>query len=390
MNQMKQKGFTLTEMIAVVLIIALLTIIILPSILNQLQSQKDNISKASMQLIYDATELYIKERQSMYPMVAGETYCISLESLVNVGKLKNPLQDLSTGKNIPLNKVVKVLVNEYEEGEYSLVDPQAVTCESTVELPEVSVNVEGKKASITLKSEVGVIGYAVTKKEEEVKEWTPVDGLKETTAEWEAKEATEAGDYTAWVKDKYGKVSSQDFTIEKSAFSTYLYKNNQYNLFSNFTTHYKGGGISFSSSESGYRMNCAIHSATPNHMGIIRTNAMIDTTGYSKLILTYQTSLNSLAVSLKISKSTSNGSNQWNSACGSCGFYENNNGAQLGSSANQNNEVYGDRYEGFNEKEQTLELDLSSRQDKYYIYIEYQGYYNYSTYFLIKSLELQY
>ena len=216
---MKQKGFTLTEMIAVVLIIALLTIIILPSILNQLQSQKDNISEASMQLIYDATELYIKERQSMYPMVAGETYCISLESLVNVGKLKNPLQDLSTGKNIPLNKVVKVLVNEYEEGEYSLVDPQAVTCESTVELPEVSVNVEGKKASITLKSEVGVIGYAVTKKEEEVKEWTPVDGLKETTAEWEAKEATEAGDYTAWVKDKYKNINFAEFSIAKAAFS---------------------------------------------------------------------------------------------------------------------------------------------------------------------------
>lgn len=213
---MKQKGFTLTEMIAVVLIIALLTIIILPSILNQLQSQKDNISKASMQLIYDATELYIKERQSMYPMAAGETYCISLESLVNAGKLKNPLQDLSTGKNISLNKIVKVLVNEYEEGEYSLLDPQEEVCESAVELPEILVNITGKKASITLKSEVGITGYAITKKGEEVKEWTQVDGLKETM---ETYEATEAGEYTAWVKDKYGKTNYQDFTIEIKAFN---------------------------------------------------------------------------------------------------------------------------------------------------------------------------
>lgn len=119
---MKKHGFTLIEVIGVVLIMGLLTLLILPPIVNQLSSRKKEISNASLQLIYDATDLYVKERESIYPITPGATYCISLETLVNDGKLKRPLRDLSTGKEIPLNQTVKVAVNEYEEGIYTLVN----------------------------------------------------------------------------------------------------------------------------------------------------------------------------------------------------------------------------------------------------------------------------
>lgn len=117
---MKKSGFTLVEMVAVILIMALLTIIVLPTIINQIRSQKENISETAMQLISNATELYLSENE--YSMRYGETYCISLETLVNDGKLKSPLMDFSTGKEIPLNQVVKTVVNEYGTGEYSIVD----------------------------------------------------------------------------------------------------------------------------------------------------------------------------------------------------------------------------------------------------------------------------
>ncbi len=127
---MKKKGFTLIEMIGVVLIMGLLTLLILPSIVNQLSAKKEEISQASLKLIYDATDLYVKERESTYTMTTGSTYCITLETLVNDGKLKNTIKDFTTEKEIPLNKVVKVTVNEYEEGEYVLVN--SGECESTI------------------------------------------------------------------------------------------------------------------------------------------------------------------------------------------------------------------------------------------------------------------
>lgn len=128
-----KKGFTLIEMIAVVLIMALLTLIILPTIINQVQSQKDNISASSFELIKGATELYLGENENAYPMVSGATYCIALETLTDDGKLKKPIKDLSTGKEIPLNKIVKVIVNSFGDGEYTLVDANA--CETV--MPDV-------------------------------------------------------------------------------------------------------------------------------------------------------------------------------------------------------------------------------------------------------------
>ncbi len=119
---MKKRGFTLIEMVAVILIMALLTIIVLPTIINQIRSQKENISGTAMQLISSATELYLSERSNEYSMYFGDTYCIPLETLVNDGKLKSPVKDLSTGKEIPLNQIVKIEVNEYGNGEYSIVD----------------------------------------------------------------------------------------------------------------------------------------------------------------------------------------------------------------------------------------------------------------------------
>ncbi len=120
---MKKIGFTLIEMIAVILIMALMTLIVLPTIMNQIQSQKQNISNTALQLIYSANELYLREKEHDYPMYEGATYCVSLESLVNDGKLKSPVEDLKTGKQITLNQIVKTEVNAYGDGEYSLVAP---------------------------------------------------------------------------------------------------------------------------------------------------------------------------------------------------------------------------------------------------------------------------
>lgn len=119
---MKKNAFTLVEMLAVILIMALLTLVVLPPILNQVNSQKENVSEISLKMIYDATDLYISEDTTKYPKVSGDTYCISLETLVNNGFLKKPLTDMKTGKEIPLNKKVKVLINNYGEGTYTLVE----------------------------------------------------------------------------------------------------------------------------------------------------------------------------------------------------------------------------------------------------------------------------
>ena len=102
--------------------IILLALTVFPAITNQLSTRKSEVSDASKQLIYQAAELYYKDNSINYPFTAGSYYCVSIDDLVNAGRLSNPVIDLSTGKKISLDKYVKVTVNSYGDGVYDLVD----------------------------------------------------------------------------------------------------------------------------------------------------------------------------------------------------------------------------------------------------------------------------
>lgn len=116
-----KKGFTLIEMIAVIAIMGLITALILPNIVNQVSSKSNDISKASKDLIYTATELYIDDNSNQFSK-GNNIYCIKLQTLVDNGYLDKPLKDVSNNKNIPLDNLVKVSFNEYNEAVYELTD----------------------------------------------------------------------------------------------------------------------------------------------------------------------------------------------------------------------------------------------------------------------------
>lgn len=96
---MKKQGFTLIEMIAVIVIIALISVITLPTIINQYSNKKTTISDTTKKLIVAAAELYANERQKYKES-------ITLEDLVKDEKLESPITDYKTGKEIPLNTVI--------------------------------------------------------------------------------------------------------------------------------------------------------------------------------------------------------------------------------------------------------------------------------------------
>lgn len=111
-----KKGFTLIEMIAVIGILALMTLIILPNLLNQVNNKKEELSNTMKQMIYSATDLYLNENVESFPKIAGNTYCIKIQELVSSDYLETPLNDVETGGTIDLNQKISVTVDEY--GQY--------------------------------------------------------------------------------------------------------------------------------------------------------------------------------------------------------------------------------------------------------------------------------
>ncbi len=118
-----KKGFTLMEMIAVIGIIAIMSIIVMPLIINQLGEKKEEISKTTHDVNYTAADLYLNNNVATYPKQVNAVYCIKLEDIVNSGYLKKPLKDVTTGKLIDTSRYLRVDVNAYSEyDEYEILD----------------------------------------------------------------------------------------------------------------------------------------------------------------------------------------------------------------------------------------------------------------------------
>ena len=116
-----KKGFTLVELTAVVILIALISILGFTIINNSINSKKGEISETMNQLIYEASSIYMGYNPNSYLKIDDNVYCIKLSDLTDLDLLTKPLIDPITNKEISLNKYVKVEVNA-EEYLYSIVD----------------------------------------------------------------------------------------------------------------------------------------------------------------------------------------------------------------------------------------------------------------------------
>lgn len=118
---MKKKGFTLVEMIAVVMILAIIVVLAVPPILQWIRSTKNEISDAMKKIIVSASDLYMDNDKNNYIRYNGNRYCITLRQLVESEKLTSPIYDPTTGDEISQDKFVKVDIfdNEYS---YEIVD----------------------------------------------------------------------------------------------------------------------------------------------------------------------------------------------------------------------------------------------------------------------------
>ena len=94
---MNKKGFTLAEILGVIVIIALLLLLLMPTIIDKMAQNGDKAGEINDSLIYDAVDNYIEENIDINK---SGTYCIPIQDLVDDGKLVDPVIDVETGEDI--------------------------------------------------------------------------------------------------------------------------------------------------------------------------------------------------------------------------------------------------------------------------------------------------
>ena len=107
---MNKKGFTLIELIGVILILALLAIIIFPSILSSINSNETSLNNDNKKLIEANAKEYVGDNQDLFLKDTSKTYCIKLSTLYNAGYTTN-VKGLKDGDAALTTDGVKVTYN---------------------------------------------------------------------------------------------------------------------------------------------------------------------------------------------------------------------------------------------------------------------------------------
>lgn len=113
------QGFTLVEILAVILILGLISVMIVPRILSKLEERKEEVSELTLQTITSAVELYLQDYEMKYPKIDGNVYCITLQELVDNNRLTEPIIDIKTGTSLPLTNILEVRI-ENQKYKYTL------------------------------------------------------------------------------------------------------------------------------------------------------------------------------------------------------------------------------------------------------------------------------
>lgn len=117
---MKNKGFTLLELLGVVIILGVLSMITFPIILNQIKNAKQGIKESTKTLIIDAAKDYYEDNINNYDKIEGMTYCIDINTLTDNDYLNKNLKDENLN-NIDISKKVKLIYHN-EKFNYEVVD----------------------------------------------------------------------------------------------------------------------------------------------------------------------------------------------------------------------------------------------------------------------------
>ncbi len=101
---MKNKGFTLVELLAVIILLSIIALIAVPKVLEQKEKKEKEISEATKKVLYADAETYLKENNED-DIIPGQSFCIGVETLIDEGYISMDADDLK-------NETVKVTVDD--------------------------------------------------------------------------------------------------------------------------------------------------------------------------------------------------------------------------------------------------------------------------------------
>ncbi len=111
---MNKKGFTLIEVLAVVLLLGLLALVVTPRVLEQKDKQEKKITESEKKILYADASEYVRNN-TKYNIKEGNIFCIRVNTLIDENKISMDADDFK-------GKIIKITVDENTNFNYDIVD----------------------------------------------------------------------------------------------------------------------------------------------------------------------------------------------------------------------------------------------------------------------------
>jgi len=105
---MKQKGFTMIELLVVIVILGLLAVIIYPVINRQINRSKENLYKAQIEIIEKGARNWGADNFSKLPIANGSQVTVTLGDLETEGYIENNLINPKTKEQFSKDIIITV------------------------------------------------------------------------------------------------------------------------------------------------------------------------------------------------------------------------------------------------------------------------------------------
>lgn len=117
---MKNKGFTLVELLGVIVILGLLATVIYPVVNKKIKASKESLYETQIALIEKGARNWGADHIGSLPMQEGERITITLLELQEKGYVSEDLENPKTGEPFPSDIIIVIEMKqnsiEYEVG----------------------------------------------------------------------------------------------------------------------------------------------------------------------------------------------------------------------------------------------------------------------------------
>lgn len=118
---MKKNGFTLVEMLAVVVLLTLIALVAFPSLIASIERNKESQWELTLNIMYNAADIYVNDRRANIPelSIANSKILIPINYLIETGLLDSNLNDPREGEALDIYSSILLTIDDNKIGSYS-------------------------------------------------------------------------------------------------------------------------------------------------------------------------------------------------------------------------------------------------------------------------------